>query len=364
MKLKDIADALGARVIGDGEIDIRRAVHPADAALPGDLALAMDRDLLERLADTPARAAVVAEGSELPAAGRLDGVLFVARPRYALAILMELFELPVHADPGIHPSAVVAADAELGAGVSIGAFVTVGPRASIGPGTVILPQATIGAEARLGPGCLIHAGVRIGDRVELGARVIVQPNAVVGADGFSFVTPEPGSVETAKATGRIGAFNLAIRRINSNGTVIVGDDVEIGACTTIDRGTVSNTRIGSGTKIDNQVQIGHNVEVGENSMLCGKVGVAGSSRIGNRVVLAGGVGVADHVTVGDDAVVAAGSGVGTNVPPKTIYAGYPAVPRDRAFEQMVHINRLKTLFADVGRLKERLKALEPHSEKG
>jgi UDP-3-O-[3-hydroxymyristoyl] glucosamine N-acyltransferase len=242
--------------------------------------------------------------------------------------------------------------------VSIGPFAYVGPRATVGAGVTLMPHVTIGADAVLGKDCLIHTGARIGERVVMGERCIVQPNAVIGADGFSFVTPQPGSVESAKATGRVVATNVLIHRVNSIGTVILGDDVEIGAGATIDRGTVTATRIGSGTKIDNLVQIGHNVEIGTNCMLCGHVGIAGSTVIGDRVVLAGKVGVADHVRIGSDAVVAGNSGVGTDIPPKSVYMGSPAIPKSRAFEQFKQFGRLRRLFAEVADLKNRVKALD------
>ncbi|WP_035694008.1 UDP-3-O-(3-hydroxymyristoyl)glucosamine N-acyltransferase [Azospirillum halopraeferens] len=352
MKLSEIAAALDARCEGDGTIEIHRAVHPAEAEGDGDLALAMDKDLVGLLAGTRARAAVVAEGAEVPEG--LAGVIRVKRPRYAMAGLLDVFERPVHAEAGIHPSAFVAPDAELGEGVSVGAFVYVGPRAAVGAGTILMPHVTVGAGARIGRDGLLHPGVRIGERVELGERCIIQPNAAVGNDGFSFVTPEPGSVETAKATGKVGATNVLIRRVNSIGTVIVGDDVEIGAGACIDRGTVTATRIGSGTKIDNLVQIGHNVQVGTNCMLCGQVGIAGSVVVGDRVVMAGKVGIADHVTIGSDVVIAAYSGVGTDIPAKSVYMGIPAMPRSQAFSQYKSLARLKRLFADVADLKARL----------
>lgn len=363
MKLSAIAEALDARLVGDADPELERPVHPADAAFPSDLAVAMEKDLLLLLAGCPARAALVAEGMEVPE-GSVDAYLVVRRPKLALAGLTTLFERPCHRAAGIAETARIHPDAEIGLDCSIGDFVVIGPGAVVGDGCVILAQVTIGAGARLGASCLLHPGVRVGDRVELGDRVIVHQNAVIGADGFSFVTPERGSVESAKETGRIDATNLAIRRVNSIGTVIVGDDAEIGANTAIDRGTLSATRIGRHTKIDNLVQIGHNVVIGENCMICGHVGIAGSCVIGDRVVLAGGVGVGDHIRIGDDAVVAAGSGVGTNIPPRSVYAGYPAVPRDRAFEQVLNISRLKSLFSEVAKLKERLKAVEPPVQKG
>ncbi|MBP2300235.1 UDP-3-O-(3-hydroxymyristoyl)glucosamine N-acyltransferase [Azospirillum picis] len=360
LTLSAIAEALGAAIEGDGSITVRRAVHPSEAEGPGDLALAMDRDLLALLPGSKAVAAVVSEGMELPdgVAGGTLGRIVVKRPRYAMAGLLDLFERPVHAEPGVSPQAYVAPDAVVAPDASIAPFAYIGPRARIGAGAVILPHVTVGADAVIGEGCLLHPGARIGERVEMGARCIIHPNAAVGNDGFSFVTPEPGSVESAKTTGRVVGTNVLIRRVNSIGTVVLGDDVEIGAGATIDRGTVTATRIGNGTKIDNLVQIGHNVQVGTNCMLCGHVGIAGSTEIGDRVVLAGKVGVADHVKIGSDAVVAANSGVGTDIPPKSVWMGYPAVPRTRAFEQYKGLARLKRLFADVAELKKRLTALD------
>lgn len=354
MKLSDIATALDARIEGDPDFDVARAVHPSEATRPDDLALAMDKGLLDLLSGTVARAAVVAEGAEIPPA--LVGCIVVKRPRYAMAGLMDVFEKPVHTEPGVHPLAFVAADAVIGDGVSIAPFVHVGPRAVIGDGVVLMTHVSVGADARIGAGTLIHPGARIGERVEMGSGCVIHPGAAVGNDGFSFVTPEPGSVETAKATGRVGATNLFIRRVNSIGTVILGDAVEIGANACVDRGTVTATRIGSGTKIDNLVQIGHNVTIGTNCMLCGQVGIAGSAKIGDRVVLAGKVGVADHVKIGSDSVVAAYAGVGTDVPPRSIYFGIPAMPRKQAFEQLKMLGRLKRLYADVAAIKSRLGA--------
>lgn len=362
MNLAAIAAALDARLIGDGTIEIARTVHPADAEGSADLALAMDRKTLALLDASRARAAIVAEGAVVPE-GRLDGCIVVGRPRYALAGVLDLFDQPVHAEPGIHATAVIAADAVIGADVRIGPFVVIGPRAVVGAGTIVMAHVTIGADARVGAGCRIHPGARIGDRVAVGDRVILHHNVSLGADGFSFVTPEAGSVESAKATGRVEATNVTLRRINSIGTVIVGDDVEIGANSAVDRGTVSATRIGRGTKIDNLVQIGHNVVIGETCMLCGQVGIAGSAVIGNRVVLAGKVGVGDHVRIGDDAVVGAASAVGTDVAPKSVVMGMPAMPRQRFFDQMTYLHRLKNLFGDVADLKSRLKRVESLSEK-
>ncbi len=359
MKLSDLAQALGAELIGQGSLEVDRAVHPADACRAGDLALAMEPKLAALLPDSPARAALVVQGQPIPE-GALDGLLVVRRPRYALAGVLDVFDRPVHRPPGIHPTAVIDEGAELGQGVSIAPFVYVGPGARIGEGTALLAHVSVGAEARIGAGCLVHSGARIGDRVVVGDRVIIHHNASLGADGFSFVTPDVGSVESAKASGRIEATNQDLVRINSIGTVVLEDDVEVGACSAIDRGTVQATTVGKNTKIDDLVLIGHNCQVGSNCLICGQVGLAGSCVIGDRVVLGGKVGVADHVTIGNDSVIAGGSGVARQVPPRSLLAGFPAMPKEKAMEQVLYASRLKAMYMDIVELKRRV-AVDPRS---
>lgn len=354
MRLSDIAEALNARVVGDGTVEIARVVHPSEARGEGDLAAAMDRSLLPLLSGGKAKAAVLAAGAVPPEDAGLSGWIEVGRPRLAMAGLLHLYEKPVWAEPGVHPTAYVDPTATLGEGVSVGPFVMVGPGAALGDGVALQSHVSVGRGARIGANSLLHAGAKIGERVEMGRGCIIQANAVIGSDGFSYVTPEPGSVETAKRTGVVGATNHTILRINSIGAVILGDNVEVGACATIDRGTVTDTRIGSGTKIDNLVQIGHNVQVGENCMLCGHVGIAGSVVVGDRVVLAGKVGVADHVTIGSDVLVGACSGVGQDIPSRSIHMGYPSMPRKDFFEQMKNLRRLRRVIDDVASLKKRV----------
>jgi UDP-3-O-[3-hydroxymyristoyl] glucosamine N-acyltransferase len=345
MILRDIAAALSAPVEGDGGIEIAGIADPAHASV-SDLALAMTRESVPALANTKARAVVVA--LKVPAAAdRFDAVIKVEQARHALAVLTRLFERPVHRGAGIHPSAVVAPDAQVDDGASIGPLSVIGPRARVGAGTAILAHVTVGADAVIGRDCLIHPGARIGDRVVIGDRVILQHNVSLGADGFSYAAPASSGNELSGLT-----------RINSLGTVILGDDVEVGANSAIDRATLAATRIGRNTKIDNLVQIGHNAEIGENCLICGMVGISGSVQIGDRVVLAGGVGVADHVRIQADAIIAAGSGVVSDVPAKGEMFGYPAVPRKRAFEQIKYLARARTLFTEFGELKKRVAALE------
>jgi UDP-3-O-[3-hydroxymyristoyl] glucosamine N-acyltransferase len=352
-----IAQALGGRLIGDGTILIERVVHPAEAKGGRDLALAVDDKLLPLLSESGARVAVVSDQAKIEP-GLVDACILVSRPRFALAKLTALFTEPIAVPPGLHPTAIVEAGAQLGENIAIGAYVYIGAGAVIGAGSVLHPQVYIGPEAVIGRDALIYSGARIGSRVRLGDRCLIHFNASIGADGFSFVTPQAGSVESAKATGVITTTNDELVRIASLGTVIVGDDVEIGANTSIDRGTIAATRIGNGTKIDNQVQIGHNVVIGENCMLCGRVGIAGSAVVGNRVVLGGATGVADHVTIGDDAIAMGMSGIAGNIPPRTIVGGIPALPRDRLMEQLFHVGRLKNVTKKIEGLMSRVDALE------
>ncbi len=357
MKLAQIATALGARLVGDGGIEIERPVHPADAESARDLALAMEPETLALLAGSPVRAALVRDESKL-AEGPLGGYIVVGRSRYAMAQLLELFPRPPQAEPGIHPTALVEGDAALGRDVRVGPFCYIGPGVEIGEGTTLLAHVTVAAGARIGRGGLLYPGVRIGERVVVGDRVIIHHNASLGADGFSFVSPEADNVESAKETGEIHPSKQELVRVNSIGTVVLADDVEIGACACVDRGTVSATRVGRNTKIDDLVMIGHNCVIGENCMLCGQVGIAGSTVVGDRVVLGGKVGVADHLRIGSDSVIGGGTMIGINVRPKSLLMGWPPQTPKDTFTTLLTIRRIKRVLSDLEDLKRRMSALD------
>ena len=354
--LAEIAAAIGGDLVGDGDRRIARVVPPQRAQGAGDMALAIEPGSLSALAASPATAAMVPRDAVLPA--NIAAAIRVDRPRLAMAGLLRLFGRPPHCPPGIHPTACIDAGATVAAGVAIGPFTYVGPQATIGPGCTILSHVTIGAGATVGEGCLVHAGVRIGERVTLGRRVILQPNASIGADGFSYVTPEPGSIEAARAGTPGSARNERIIRLDSIGTVVLEDDVEIGAGSTVDRGTLDATRIGEGTKIDNLVLIGHNTTIGRNCLIAGQVGISGSCRIGDRVVLAGQVGVADHMLIGDDAIVMAGSGIGRHVEAGAVVLGYPAVPKDEFMTNFLFVRRLRRMAQRLEEIEKRIETLQ------
>jgi UDP-3-O-[3-hydroxymyristoyl] glucosamine N-acyltransferase len=297
------------------------------------------------LAKGGARAAILWPGADWQALG-LAAAIILPRPRYALAGVTRVFEMPADITPGIHPSAVIDPSAEIGEGAAIGPFVAIGARTRIGPRARILSHCSIAEDAVIGADALLHPGVRIGARVRIGDRFVAQPGAVVGADGFSFVTPTPGMVEEARATGAVSTSEQeAYVRINSLGAVVLGHDVEVGANSCIDRGTISDTTVGDGTKIDNLVQLGHNVRVGHTCLLCGQAAVGGSTVIGDRVVLGGKAAVADHLRIGSNVVITGNSGVASHVPDNRVMMGYPAVRMDQNVEMYKALRRLPRLVA-------------------
>lgn len=350
--VSEVAKALKAEVFGDGGIAISGASEPASAG-PDDLALAMDPKYADGLSAGSARVAILWEGADWQALG-LEAAIVAPRPRFAMSGLTSLMDKGPQIEPGVHPSAVVDRSARIGENVAIGPFVVIGAGAIISARARIASHTSISEDVVIGEDALIHAGVRIGARVIIGHRFICQPGAVIGADGFSFVTPEKSRVEEARASlgTKTQAVNSSWTRIHSIGSVEIGDDVEIGANTTIDRGTIRATQIGHRTKLDNLVHLGHNVSVGDDTLLCGQVGIAGSTKIGSRVVLGGQVGVSDNIFVGDDVVAGGATKIMSKVPAGRIMLGYPAMKMEQYLEAGRNWRRLPRLMADVKALKK------------
>ena len=352
--VREVAEELGAEAFGDLDLVVEGIDEPSQTG-PADLALAMSPKYADGLAAGRATAALVWKGADWKALG-LKAAIAVERPRYALAKTSAMFDAAPAASSGIHPQAVIAADACVGEGAAIGPFTVVGGGARIGNGSVVGPNCTIGAKAVIGESALIHAGVRVGHGVVIGDRFIAHSNAVIGSDGFSYAAAESGAVEQVRATmrGTITARQTAQMRVYSHGTVHIGDDVEIGACAAIDRGTVAATVIGSGSKLDNQVHVGHNVRIGRDCLICGQVGIAGSAVIGDRVVLAGMTGVSDHVEIGDDVVAAGASKIYTRIRPGTAVMGSPAIAMDKNIALYKNLRRLPRMFKRLDALENRV----------
>lgn len=324
------------------------------------LALALNEEEIENMKNSRALVAIVPLGVSFDKISTIE----VERPRLAMMKILHLFYIPPDTPAGIHETAVVHPSAKIGEHVSIGPHAVIGRDAVIGNNTKIMAGVYVGKNVVMGDNCLFHPNCCIGDFVEIGSNVIIHHGASIGADGYSFVTETPSNVETAKESGQTGSSKKEQRiyKIPSLGSVVIGDDVEIGANATIDRGTIENTVIGKGTKIDNLVMIAHNCKIGQNCMIVSQVGVAGSSEVGDRTVLAGQVGLADHVKVGADSIVMAQAGVSKSFPDRSIIMGSPAVPRKEFIKQLKMLKDAEKLFEEFKGLKEKFEHLLEEEE--
>lgn len=349
--LEQINDILGGILNKVEDIVVKR-ISPPKLADEETLALALSEEEIQNLGSSNAKAALVPLGVSLENISTIE----VERPRLAMMKLIHLFYMPPDTPAGIHPSAVVHPEAKLGENVSVGANVVISRGVKIGDNTKILPNVYVGRNTSIGSNCFFHAGVNIGDSIQIGNNVVINHGASIGGDGFSFVTETPSTVETAKQEGQVkGKYaNQVIHKIPSIGSVIINDDVEIGANATIDRGTIENTIIGKGTKIDNLVMIAHNCKIGQNCMIISQVGVAGSCNIGDRVVLAGQVGLADHINIGDDSIVMAQAGVSKSFDKKSIVFGTPAMPRKEYIKQMKYMKEMENIVKEFKKYKKQI----------
>jgi UDP-3-O-[3-hydroxymyristoyl] glucosamine N-acyltransferase len=304
MKLKELASRLGLELRGNGEAGIN-APAPLEAAAPGTIIFVASAKYLSALRTTTASCAIVpAElAAEAPCA-----VLISANPYADFARVLEIFFPPYRPAPGIDPTARIAPDASIGADASVGAYCVIGAGAVIGRRAILHPHVTIYPGVRIGDDTICHSGVSIRENVVIGERVTILNGAVIGADGFGFVEHAGGLV-----------------KIPQVGTVVIEDDVEIGANATIDRATIGATRIGRGAKLDNLVHIGHNCEVGEYSRMAAQVGLAGSVKVGRWCQFGGQSGFADHARIGDRVRVVAQSGIPHDVADDATIGGTPAV---------------------------------------
>jgi UDP-3-O-[3-hydroxymyristoyl] glucosamine N-acyltransferase len=339
LKLSELAERLACRLEGDGDVEIVR-VAGIEQAQPGDVTFIAHEKYVSKLGTTRASAVIVAD--TLAAASHDPALLRTPQPYLAFAQAVGLFTSVAAPASGVDRTSAIAPDATLGPDVSIGAFVTIGAGAAVGARTVIYPNVVIGAGASVGDDCVIRSQVSIRDRVVIGNRVVVQDGAVIGSDGFGFARQPDGT-------------HL---KIPQRADVVIEDDVEIGANTTIDRPAVGETRIGAGTKIDNLVQIGHGVRIGRRVLLAAQVGIAGSSVLEDDVILAGQVGVANHVRLGRGVVATAQSGIPNSADAGSYLSGYPAIPHRDWLKSSAVYRSLPTLKKRVAELEQRLAELQ------
>jgi UDP-3-O-[3-hydroxymyristoyl] glucosamine N-acyltransferase len=334
-----IAEAVGGRVEGDPAAVVT-GISGLRGARPGDLSFATDARYAALAADSQASVLLVPDGLDLPD-GAPAAVIRVPDVDAALDRLTERFTPPEPPrTPGVHPTAVVADDARLGDDVAVGPCSVVESGARIGDGATLGAQVFVGHDAEVGEHSRLRPGVRIEARCRIGRCVTLHPGVVIGADGFGY-------------TFRDGAH----AKVPQIGTVIVEDDVEIGANSTVDRARFGATRIGQGTKIDNLVMIAHNVQVGRHCVITGQCGLAGSSSLGDYVMMGAQSGVADHVGVGDRVRIGAQSGLGRHVPPGTGVMGTPAEPQRLARRMIAGAKRLPDLIREVRELRSQVDEL-------
>ncbi len=320
--LSEIAEMTGARLVGDVSPDhVLRDVAPLESAGEGDVAFLENRRYVADFRGSGAGACLVTEAFIDQAPSHM-ALLVTARPRRAHAHLARCFHPEVPAAAGIHPSAVVATDAEVDPAASVAAGAVIGEGAVIAAGARIEENAVIGASVRIGEQSRVGPGAGVSHAM-IGARCHIYPGARIGQPGFGFEMDADGPFLVPQL-----------------GLVVIEDDVEIGANTTIDRGSNGDTRIGQGTMIDNLVQIGHNVVVGRGCIIVSQVGISGSTRLGDHVVLGGQVGIAGHLEIGDRVQIAAKSGVNRSLPGDAAYGGAPAIPVREWRRQIAAIKRL------------------------
>ncbi len=339
--LEELALLTGGRVSGDASAVITGVASIEDAG-QGDITFLADKRLSGFLASTKASAVIT--GAE--AAGGVNQ-LIVKNPLLAFSAILDVFRPAELPQPGISPKAEIHPGAILGSGVSIQAFAVVEAGAKVGDRVALFPGVYVGKNAGIGDDSVLYPGVAVREECRIGKRVIIHANTVVGSDGFGYV--------------REGAKYI---KVPQRGIVRIEDDVEIGACVTVDRAALGETIIGRGTKIDNLVQVAHNVRIGSDTIIVAQAGIAGSTSVGSHVQIGGQVGVVGHIKIGDKVLVGAKSGVVHDVPDVQVLSGIPAIPHAEWLRAQSVYARLPELKKRIQELEEKIEALEKKASAG
>jgi UDP-3-O-[3-hydroxymyristoyl] glucosamine N-acyltransferase len=345
MKLGEIAQKLGCALEGDAQAEIR-GVAGIESAASGELTFVSNRRYRQAARTTRASAVLIARDVAVEREPGLPPLALLRSddPYLDFARAIGFFYTTPRYAPSVHPTAVIAASAQIGAGAHIGPYCYVDEGAVLGRNAVLHSFVAIYRGARIGDDFFAHAHAVVRENCRIGHRVILQNGAIVGGDGFGF------------AKQRNGRWYKMLQ----SGIAAIGDDVEIQANACVDRATVGETRIGAGAKLDDLVLVGHASSVGENTLLCGQVGLAGTTRIGNNCILAGQVGCAGHLTIGDGATITSQSGVPGDVPPGACYSGYPAVENRQWLKTSAATNRLPELAKKVRQLEAEVEKIKSH----
>lgn len=344
MKLRDIATLLNAEIEGNDSTEILRVAKIEDA-VQGDVTFIANPRYNKYAGMTKASALIVGKDFSMGADGvAVPALLRVQDPYASFLKVLVTFNPPDDPQPrGIHPTAVIASTTSLGKDVRVGAHVVIGEQCAVGDGTIISHNAVVGNGVRIGSHSLIYPNVSIREGCVIGSRVILQPGVVIGGDGFGFAPLPDGTYE----------------KIPQLGIVVIEDDVEIGANTTVDRATLGETRIKKGAKLDNLIMVAHNVVIGENTVIAGQAGISGSTKIGAGSMIGGQVGLTGHLQIAENTKLGAQCGVhrSINTPGMTFF-GTPAHPHREAFRMQAAVTQLPDLINTIRQLQKRIEELE------
>jgi len=339
--LGELASVIGGTVHGDENTVVKGIGIPSESG-KDILCVLWSREEVANLHE----GALIAAPAEFFASGMLTGIE-ISDPRLAMAELLELVILRREYARGVHPLAAVSKTAQIAPSSFIGPFCVVDDNAVIAPGVVLEAGVYVGRNVRIGENSLMEPGVVLYNETQVGAGTVIHANAVIGIDGFGFI-PSSGGAEPEK--------------IPQAGRVVIGSNVEIGACSTVDRGTLGDTIIQDGVKTDNHVHVAHNVNVGKGCLLVAQTGLAGSSVLEDSVIMAARSGTADHVRIGKEARVAAMSGVLKNIPPRATVSGFPARDHRQDYRSLALVQRLPELFEKVRQIEKKLSESDKKGE--
>ncbi|MCY4307019.1 MAG: UDP-3-O-(3-hydroxymyristoyl)glucosamine N-acyltransferase [Rhodobacteraceae bacterium] len=350
----EIASSIGAKALGNTDLTITGVASPKLAS-ENDLALAFNDRFRPDLILGRAQAAVLGNEDDWESLN-LKAVIIINNPRLGLSQITKHFRRSYSYSEDMRTHSLISDRAVIGEGSSIGPFSYIGPGVQLGEGCIVGSHVSIDEGSIIGNNGAILSGTRIGPNTMIGKNFICHQNTVIGCDGYSYDTAMAGAVEQVKETLGLNVNQTQSKyaKVYSLGHVRIGDDVEIGACTAIDRGTIDLTIIGDRTKIDNLVHIAHNVRVGDDCLLCGQVGIAGSSQIGDRVVFAGQTGVKDHIKVGNDVIAGGATKIYSNVSNGRIVMGSPAVEMQKNIATYKAMRKLPKLVEKVSELERKL----------
>ncbi len=336
MTVQELADIVNGRVVGDGETRITRIAN-LDNATEGEIAYVENEKLLDAAAESKASCLIVRDGAQFPKRTLIE----VANPKLAFSLIGAVLHPPVRREPEIHSTAVVAETADVALTAYVGPNVCVGDYTHVGAGTRLEAGVVLGTNVTVGDHCVLHPNVVLYDGVSIGNGVILHAGVCLGADGFGYVR-----------------HDLGYQKFPQIGTVVIEDDVEIGAHTCVDRAALGRTRIGRGTKLDNMVHVGHNCDIGERVVIAAQTGISGSVVIEDDAVIGGQVGFGDHTRVQKGAIIGSKAGIlpGKIVRPG-VWWGIPVQPLDQYKRMNAHMNRLPQMREEIKRLQQQVKEL-------